>query len=123
MRHEDALLFKAESQMIIQDTLRTCSACRSCCWTPLTPVTSDAGTVEGQLVERAKLAHTQPTLAALASASKVAAQRTRVGLAAANLVGRANLVRAVLQQRASGSNSAPRRPRSEALSSTDDAGA
>ena len=86
--------------------------------------------MELALQQRAKLTHTEPTLRGVAVATQTLARRMRMALAAADLARKATLVTALLRQRADGVNSSSssgdssraQRPRSGALSSTDDAG-
>jgi hypothetical protein len=85
--------------------------------------------MELALQQRAKLTHTEPTLRGVAVATQTLARRLRVALAAADLARKASLVTVLLRQRADGVNSSSssgsslaQRPRSGALSSTDDAG-
>lgn len=93
------------------------------CFKELVNVT--AGSLEASLQQRAKMGHTGPTLRELAAASKSTAQRARVVLATVNLAGRAGLFRSLLQGRFSGGEGqrVTRQSRSNALSSSDDAGA
>ena len=86
------------------------------------------GSMESALQQRAKLTHTEPTLRGMAVATQTLAQRLRMALAAAEVARKASLVTAMLRQRADGVNSSSssgtrvQRPRSGALSSSDDAG-
>ena len=104
--------------------LRTVFTVTTHCQDPSLP---PAGSVELALQQRAKLTHTEPTLRGMAVATQTLARRLRKALAAADLARKASLVTAVLRQRADGVNSSSsgsraQRPRSGALSSTDNGG-